>query len=94
MLFPILGSVVLFSLYLVFKFLPRYYVNLVMSFYFTVLGVFAVTNVLTPLFDAIVPYKWRFTDKDEKIEYDFSFSLPSFIRKGTLFALFFFIFHA
>ncbi|RIB09847.1 signal peptide peptidase-domain-containing protein [Gigaspora rosea] len=44
-LFPIFGSVVLFSLYLIFKLLDKEYVNYLVTAYFAFLGVVAVTNV-------------------------------------------------
>ncbi|RKO91362.1 signal peptide peptidase-domain-containing protein [Blyttiomyces helicus] len=40
--FPIFGSVTLFSLYLVFKFFDREYVNMLLSAYFVILGVGAL----------------------------------------------------
>ncbi|CAG8525159.1 8376_t:CDS:2 [Scutellospora calospora] len=44
-LFPIFGSVVLFSLYLIFKLLDKEYVDYLVTAYFSFLGVVAVTNV-------------------------------------------------
>ncbi|GBC07648.1 hypothetical protein RclHR1_00760018 [Rhizophagus clarus] len=44
-MFPIFGSVVLFSLYLVFKLLDKEYVNYLVTGYFAFLGVIALTNV-------------------------------------------------
>ncbi|CAG8473059.1 10630_t:CDS:2 [Acaulospora colombiana] len=43
-LFPIFGSAVLFSLYLVFKLLDKEYVNYLVTAYFAFLGVVAVTD--------------------------------------------------
>lgn len=37
-MFPVIGSCVLFSLYLVFKFLPPFYVNLAIKAYFFLVG--------------------------------------------------------
>jgi len=48
-MFPIYGSVVLFGLYLLFRFLPKEYINLILSLYFSVLGIAALANMLHPL---------------------------------------------
>jgi len=44
-MFPVFGSIVLFSLYLVFKLLDKEYVNYLVTGYFAFLGVIALTNV-------------------------------------------------
>ncbi|KAL1922839.1 uncharacterized protein VTP21DRAFT_9215 [Calcarisporiella thermophila] len=44
-LFPVFGSIALFTLFLVFKYLDRYYVNLLLTAYFAVLGIASVTHV-------------------------------------------------
>ncbi|KAI9596049.1 signal peptide peptidase-domain-containing protein, partial [Syncephalis fuscata] len=43
-MFPLIGSVVLFSLYLVFRFLNREYVNYLVTGYFAIIGVAALTK--------------------------------------------------
>jgi minor histocompatibility antigen H13 len=43
-MFPVFGSIVLFSLYLVFKLLDKEYVNYLVTGYFAFLGVIALTN--------------------------------------------------
>lgn len=47
--FPVYGSVVLGSLFLAIKFLGAYYVNLVLNFYFFVLGALAIMSSLSPI---------------------------------------------
>lgn len=44
--FPIIGSAALFSLYFVFKYFDKDTVNLVLSIYFSVIGVFTLTSFL------------------------------------------------
>jgi len=46
--FPVYGSGVLFSLYMLFKFVSQYYVNLIMTAYFSLLGVASLVNFLHP----------------------------------------------
>lgn len=78
-LFPVLGSCVLFSIYLLFKFLSKEWINFLMSIYFMVLGVGAISAVLSPIIKSIVPYEIT-----KRKPYTIQFSLPSFIRKGML----------
>lgn len=48
-MFPVVGSCVLFGLYLLFKFVAKEWINFLMSFYFSMLGIGAVMTALTPL---------------------------------------------
>mmetsp|Transcript_19477 Transcript_19477/g.23324 ORF Transcript_19477/g.23324 Transcript_19477/m.23324 type:complete len:382 (+) Transcript_19477:258-1403(+) len=48
MKFPLVGSCVLFGLFLLFKFLPKDLVNMVLTAYFVLLGVIALTASLLP----------------------------------------------
>lgn len=48
MRFPLVGSCVLFGLFLLFKFLPKDLVNMVLTAYFLMLGVVALTATLLP----------------------------------------------
>ncbi len=49
-MFPIIGSVTLFSLYLIFKYIDKTYLNLILTAYFCILGVGAlVSTTLTTL---------------------------------------------
>ena len=55
LMFPILGSAVLFSLYCVFKFLPPDMVNLALKAYFFVFGVAVLTANFAALLGAAMP---------------------------------------
>eukprot|EP00271_Cylindrocystis_brebissonii_P015672 TRINITY_DN38635_c0_g1_i1.p1 TRINITY_DN38635_c0_g1~~TRINITY_DN38635_c0_g1_i1.p1 ORF type:complete len:380 (-),score=70.01 TRINITY_DN38635_c0_g1_i1:247-1386(-) len=59
MRFPLIGSAVLMGLFLLFKFLPKDLVNLVLTGYFVVLGVLAVAATLLPLVEKFNPAKWN-----------------------------------
>lgn len=50
-----MGSAVLFSLFLAFKFLPKDLVNTVLSVYFVLLGLLALTATLEPLLAPLAP---------------------------------------
>lgn len=65
-LFPVLGSTVLFSLYLLFKFLPAYWINLVMTFYFMFFGAISIASMLDPYIKKILMN--YFGMKKEKLE--------------------------
>lgn len=59
-LFPIIGSFVLFSMYLAFKFLDRIWVDRILGVYFAVVGFGAVFKVFVSLASGIVGYqKWN-----------------------------------
>ncbi|CAO1625741.1 unnamed protein product [Parajaminaea phylloscopi] len=59
-LFPIIGSAVLFSLYLVFKYLDRTWVDRILGVYFAVVGSAAVYKVAISLTAAVVgPVAWK-----------------------------------
>ncbi|TRM69825.1 signal peptide peptidase-domain-containing protein [Schizophyllum amplum] len=65
-LFPILGSVVLFSLYLVVKFLGTEWINLLLGWYFSLAGVGAVWKSLTSCVRSIVGERaWKAFDRFE-----------------------------
>lgn len=53
MRFPFIGSAVLFSLFVVFKLLPKELVNAVLTAYFVLLGTFAITATLLPFIEAL-----------------------------------------
>jgi hypothetical protein len=48
MMFPVVGSGVLFGLFLLFKFFAKEYLNILFTFYFLVLGIFSVAYTLLP----------------------------------------------
>ncbi|SJX62961.1 uncharacterized protein SRS1_13785 [Sporisorium reilianum f. sp. reilianum] len=54
MWFPIMGSAVLFGLFLVFKYLNKNYVNLLLSFYFGFVGCLALSQALVSTTRAVV----------------------------------------
>lgn len=49
--FPIVGSAVLLTLFITFKFLPKDLVNMALTAYFGLLGVIALTMVLHPFLE-------------------------------------------
>eukprot|EP00386_Alphamonas_edax_P014735 GDKI01045126.1.p1 GENE.GDKI01045126.1~~GDKI01045126.1.p1 ORF type:complete len:402 (-),score=146.22 GDKI01045126.1:129-1262(-) len=55
MLFPVVGSVALFSLYLAYKFLSAYWVNLLLTTYLSVLGVAAIGETAYPMIAPLFP---------------------------------------
>uniref|UniRef100_A0A646QDK2 MHC-H13 n=1 Tax=Hemiscolopendra marginata TaxID=943146 RepID=A0A646QDK2_9MYRI len=54
-MFPVIASVALFSLYLFFQIFSKEYINLLLTGYFFVLGVLALSHLLSPLITNIVP---------------------------------------
>ncbi|GBG85107.1 hypothetical protein CBR_g39566 [Chara braunii] len=58
MRFPFIGSAVLLSLFLLFKFLPKELVNTVLSGYFVILGVFAISATMIPTLAMFLPDDW------------------------------------
>ena len=54
-MFPFVASGVLFSLYLVFSYVPEEYLSVVITGYFSVIGVLALTNTVRPLFVPLFP---------------------------------------
>ncbi|KAK9820672.1 hypothetical protein WJX74_004224 [Apatococcus lobatus] len=58
MRFPIIGSAILLGLFLLFKFLPKELVNRVLTLYFVLLGLLAVTSTLCPFITHLLPAEW------------------------------------
>jgi minor histocompatibility antigen H13 len=56
-MFPLVGSCVLFGLYLLFKFFSKEYINFLLTGYFLLLAVGALTTTLLPWFESLVPKK-------------------------------------
>jgi len=54
-LFPFMGSAALFGLYVAFKYFDKDTVNLLLSLYFCVVGVFTLTGTLAPVMSIVVP---------------------------------------
>jgi minor histocompatibility antigen H13 len=55
MRFPLIGSCVLFSFFLLFKFLPKDLVNKILTGYFVLLGIFALTATFAPVLGLCMP---------------------------------------
>lgn len=55
LMFPIMASIALFSLYIVFKLFSKEYINLLLTGYFFFLGVLALTHLLSPVVSKLVP---------------------------------------
>ncbi|KAL2103717.1 hypothetical protein ACEWY4_000585 [Coilia grayii] len=81
--FPIIASCTLFGLYLFFKIFSEEYINLLLSMYFFVLGILALSHTLSPFMNRVVPaslpnkqYQLLFTQgtgesKEEIVNYEF-----------------------
>jgi len=52
-MFPIMASFGLFGLFLAFMWFPKEYVNMVLTAYFLIFGVGAITSTIAPLFDKL-----------------------------------------
>jgi len=73
-MFPVVGSCVLFGLYMLFKLFSKEYINMLLTGYFLLFGVAAVTTTLSPVFALVRPpadgvKPWEYTihfpwDKD------------------------------
>jgi len=71
-MFPVIGSGVLFGLYLLFKYFSKEYVNLLLTTYFLFFGILAVSSSIHPIF------LWLFkgvNERDEKTS-ELKLSLP------------------
>ncbi|KAJ8257831.1 hypothetical protein GJAV_G00190190 [Gymnothorax javanicus] len=81
--FPIIASCTLFGLYLFFKIFSQEYINLLLSMYFFVLGILALSHTISPLMNRVFPanlpnkqYQLLFTqgsgdNKEEIVNYEF-----------------------
>ncbi|KAM9343294.1 minor histocompatibility antigen H13 isoform 2-T2 [Pholidichthys leucotaenia] len=81
--FPIIASCTLFGLYLFFKVFSQEYINLLLSVYFFVLGVLALSHTMSPMMSRVFPdsfpnkqYQLLFTQgsgesKEEIVNYEF-----------------------
>eukprot|EP00331_Platyophrya_macrostoma_P022624 CAMPEP_0176456112 /NCGR_PEP_ID=MMETSP0127-20121128/31079_1 /TAXON_ID=938130 /ORGANISM="Platyophrya macrostoma, Strain WH" /LENGTH=398 /DNA_ID=CAMNT_0017845979 /DNA_START=36 /DNA_END=1232 /DNA_ORIENTATION=+ len=54
-LFPVYGSGVLFGLYVLFKYVPKEYLNMLLTVYFTFLGFFCLAQLLDSIFETLSP---------------------------------------
>ncbi|XP_078411040.1 minor histocompatibility antigen H13 isoform X2 [Cetorhinus maximus] len=81
--FPIIASCTLFGLYLFFKIFSQEYINLLLSMYFFILGILALSHTLSPAMNKVIPanlpnkqYQLLFTQgtgetKEEIVNYEF-----------------------
>lgn len=59
MLFPVVGSVALFSMYVAYKFFGKYWVNLLLTTYLTAIGLVALAESLRPVVGVVLPEEMR-----------------------------------
>lgn len=57
-MFPIMGSGVLFGLYLMFTYFNKDYINYLLTAYFSLLGVTALTKTGEEILHALLPSSW------------------------------------
>lgn len=77
MQFPLLGSASLFTLYLAFKFFDKDMVNLIISLYFVLMGIVALTVTFAPIIGKLLPSK--FSDASISREFKIPHPLPKYI---------------
>lgn len=75
MMFPVFGSIALFSLYISYKFLGKEIMNKLLTTYIMLGGVAAVANTIDPFFGPLFPASWR--DKKHLVH----FNIPALLRK-------------
>lgn len=71
-MFPVIGSCVLFGLYLVFKFINKEYVNIVIAAYFLIFSIAALTATLTPL----VRWVLRLPQNYGRTKHEYKWKIP------------------
>jgi len=54
-MFPVIASCALFGLYIFFQIFSKEHINLLLSVYFFVLGIFALTHMVAPTFTKLIP---------------------------------------
>jgi len=62
LMFPVLASVTLVTMYVCFKYLPAEYVNYVMTGYFAVVGLVSVQTCYSPLIARVLKPLWKAVD--------------------------------
>merc|ERR1711962_657786 len=84
MMFPIIASCALFGLYMIFNIFGKEYINLLLSSYFLVLGIFALSHMMSPVVlklvpsaIPVIPFNLKFTQgegdaKESVIDYQFN----------------------
>jgi minor histocompatibility antigen H13 len=81
MKFPLMGSIMLFSLFLAFKFLPKDLVNLVLSAYFVLIGTAALVATVDPLIAPFLPAAFPHKELTIKIP-----AIPRLLPEGFEFS--------
>ncbi|KAL4427143.1 hypothetical protein ABPG77_001147 [Micractinium sp. CCAP 211/92] len=81
MKFPLVGSLVLFSLFLAFKYLPKEMVNAILSAYFVFLGMLAVVACIAPQLAGLVPAWWSEHEIEIRVP-----KLPVLLKEGLEFS--------
>ena len=73
MMFPLIASCALFGLYIFFHIFSKEYINMLLSFYFLVLGIFALSHMMSPIIlklipssVPIIPFHLKFTQVRDK----------------------------
>jgi len=84
MMFPLIASCALFGLYMIFNIFGKEYINMLLSFYFLVLGIFALSHMvspvvlkLVPLAVPVIPFHLQFTQgegdaRESVVDYQFN----------------------
>lgn len=84
MMFPVIASVALFGLYVIFKLFSKDHINLLLTAYFFFLEVLALAHLLSPVIGSLIPSsipnipfhigftKGKGNQKQDLIDYDFS----------------------
>jgi len=75
MMFPVFGSLALFSLYIAYKFIGKEYMNMLLTSYIMLAGVSAVANTLEPFHNPLFSSSWR--EKKHLIH----FHIPKILQK-------------
>ncbi|KAL4459154.1 hypothetical protein ABPG75_014019 [Micractinium tetrahymenae] len=81
MKFPLVGSVVLFSLFLAFKYLPKEIVNAILSAYFVFLGMLAIVACIAPQLAGLVPAWWSEHEVEIRVP-----KIPVLLKEGLEFS--------
>lgn len=79
MMFPVIGSIVLFSLYCVFKYLPKEWVNFVIKGYFCLFGVLVLSQRVRTLLAQLMPVSLVRSLECKSIR----IPIPSFCQSGS-----------
>merc|ERR1719180_596894 len=84
MMFPLIASCALFGLYMIFNIFGKEYINMLLSFYFLVLGIFALSHMVSPVVlklvpsaVPVIPFHLQFTQgegeaKESVVDYQFN----------------------